>query len=748
MIPRILPSLAVAFVLACAATAQAPGPAALRQARPSPPAWAEVSAGFACVDARGPEVLAVGRRWRAAFGERDVEFRPALGRKAERAWPLRVQLRSVQREGAAIEVGALACERRVREADRIVEFVRPGLVERYEARPEGLEQTFTLAAPPPGGGDLVITLEVATDLPLGAAATEELQWRVPGLGGVSMGAVVGIDALGRRAAGELRRDGDRVDLRLPGWFVDAAAWPLVVDPLIGPVVDALAGYDIDFPDVAYEPFSDSYCAVWTMYQGGGTSDVVGAVYRASDRQLAYAFVINQPGDEDSIRVTAIRGMGVYVMAWCNLSDPAGIKLSTMTLEPTQGIGSQVYVLAGPGAIDAPQLSGEATLFDDDCLIVWDDAQYGAVGASLIVNPDLTMGMTQPLVIGGGPDAYEISISKQGGQQGLHLVTWVDRPAGLPGWVRAQVVDHDMNLMGPGAWVQQEPQNAGRPASDGDGFQFLVAFEQQEVQNPSSTDVLGRLLTVSTAGITTIGQALELAAYPSFTDGYPDVALLGDRFAAAYQSGIPGQPYIDDCYVRVFERNGTPVGDEQHLDLTIAGNYQFEHAPRLISRRDGDADTTADDGLVVFADQDNRSAESDIGLQAIEAMGQGGPVVDLGGGCGPAGLCAVRGACALGNQSFAIDLHAAQTLAVPFLIVGWSPRPVLTCGVCAITDPHLFLFGANTAGTATTTLALPTDAAFAGLPLELQWIAFNVAYVGCPLVPGAAASNRVQATIGY
>jgi hypothetical protein len=733
----------VALALAVAAHAQD----ASRRTRPPVPAMAEITRQFACVSARGPEVLAVGRGWRASFGNDDVEFRPALGRGASRAWPMRLQLLQVRRGDAVISARELPAERRVFDRPAAntsphdtVEFVRPGLVERYQARPEGLEQSFAFAAPPRGSGDLVVTLRARTDLPPGKESATLLSWIQPGVGGVQITAVVGQDALGRRVAGSMHRSGEQVDLVLPGWFVDAAAYPLVLDPLLGPVTEALAGYDIDFPDAAYEPFSDSYCLCWTMYSGGGASDAVGAVYRASDRQLAYAFVINQTGDEDSIRVASIGGMGVFVLVWCNLtSGPSSIQIATMALEPTQGMGSQVYIIAGPGNVDTPQLSSEATVYDDDCLIIWDDSNAGVVGASLQVNPDLTMSMTAPIVIGGGPAATELALSKQGGNPGLHVVTWVDR---------AQVVDHDMVLQGPAAWIQNVPENAGRPAVDGDGFLFFVAWEQQELASPASTDVLGKVITVSPAGITTIGQAFAVAVYPTFLDGAPDVAMLGDRFGVVYQSGIPNQPYIDDVFFRTFERNGNPIGGELRLDVTTAGHYQFEHAPRIIGRRDGDATTAADDGLCVFADQDNQSAESDIGLQAVEAIGPGGPVVDLGGGCGPAGLCSVRGPCALGNATFAIDLHGAQTLAVPFLIVDYSSRPPLGCGVCTVTDPDLWLFGANTAGTATCTLPLPGAAVFDGLALELQWAALNVAYVGCPLVPGAAASNRVRATIGY
>ena len=705
-------------------------------------------ADFVCLADDGAETVAVGRGWRASFSANGVEMRPAQPRTAAQAAPLTLELRGVRRgDGPLMAAGACAA-RRVDRAQRRVEFVRDGVVERYEARPEGLMQSFWFDARPSGQGDLVVALAITTGLPLCASSAQELRWGLDGGPAVAMREVAGIDASGRRIAGSMRWQDGQVELRLPGAFVDEAHYPLVLDPLIGPPADALANYDIDFPDVAFEPFSDSYCMVWTMYSGGGQSDVVGALFRASDRQLATAFVVQQQGDEDQARVCGIAGMGVYVLVWTNLP-PGGsqLQIATMALEPTQLQASSVYVIAGPGPVGAPQLSGESSVYDDDCLVVWDDDSQGILGASLQVNPDMSMGMTPPLLLAAGADVGEATISKHGGDAGVHVVAWADRPRGMPGWIRAQVVDHDMNPMGQPAWLHSGAMDAAWPALDGDGLLFFAVWEEQEAAIPAATDVRGRTFTVSQAGFTSLSPAFDVAAFGGDVDGWPDVACFGDRFGVVYQSGSLQQPFVDDAYFRVFTRQGQPIGPEHRLDVATRGNYAYEHAPRITTRFCGDSSTVRDDGIVVFADQDNRTAESDIGLQAVEAMGAGGGATDLGGGCGPAGLCSVRGACALGNAGFAIDLHGAPPLAVPVLIVGFAARPLLSCGVCTIADPHLFQFAPSTNGAASAALPLPGDPVFVGLALDLQWAEFQVAYVGCPLAPGVAATNRVRAVIG-
>ncbi|MEQ1634340.1 MAG: hypothetical protein ABL997_18305, partial [Planctomycetota bacterium] len=390
MTDRAFPFVLALLSFATDAMGQESVPGAVRGARVADDAAAAAMTTFACVNAHGPEVLAVGRGYRAAFDERAVTYRPALGKAAPRAYPFRIELQRVERGEFAFDASAAPCERSVDERARTVAFARPnGIVERYVAMPDGLAQSVTFAGPIGGKGDLVVTFAVATDLEAAGADPQSLAWLAPSLGGVTISTVAGIDSNGRRVDGSMARTDRGYELRLPAAFVDSAVYPLVLDPLIGPVVDALPGYDIDFPDVAYEPFSDSYCLGWTMYGGGGTSDAVGALFRASDRSLAAAFVINQSGDEDGVRVTSIAGMGVYVFVWLNLP-PGGtaLQIATMTLEPTQPAASQVYVIAGPGGVSSPRLSGEATTYDDDCLVIWDDDQQGVVGASLQVNPDL------------------------------------------------------------------------------------------------------------------------------------------------------------------------------------------------------------------------------------------------------------------------------------------------------------------------------------------------------------------------
>ncbi|HLQ38280.1 MAG TPA: hypothetical protein VK348_10780, partial [Planctomycetota bacterium] len=369
---------------------------------------ATARAQFACVDRFGERVVATGRDWRATFGVSDFEFVPALGKKSPRTFPLRLQLESIHC-GDQLVLDAKSPPGERSNDRRSVTFARGGVTERYEARPEGLEQTFTIAQRPAGHGDLVVRLGIATDLQAADPGDGTLAWRAPGIGGVVLGKLNAVDAVGQHFAGVLRRDGSSVELVLPAPAVAAAVFPLVLDPLIGSSIEAFANADCDFPDAAYDPYTDSYCVVWTMYLGGSSSAAVGSVFLASDLSNAYAFQVNQSGHQDSVRVAHIGGSGMFLLVWSHLENNT-IEISGLGLDPGQAQATNPFTIAGPGNVDAPAIGGEATPFGDSCVVIWDDASFGVVGCTVAIDVNLGVTLGNLVLVGGGTAATEVSIS--------------------------------------------------------------------------------------------------------------------------------------------------------------------------------------------------------------------------------------------------------------------------------------------------------------------------------------------------
>jgi hypothetical protein len=132
------------------------------------------------------------------------------------------------------------------------------VVERYDVLPEGLEQSFVIKRCP-SQGDLVITGEVITPLllPARAASHEGLRLRLAdGRDVVAYGAAIAIDANGTTTPMTTAVEANRIVLRLPADSVAAAAFPLVVDPVLSNVL-LHTGSEVDDVDLLHEEVSSS-----------------------------------------------------------------------------------------------------------------------------------------------------------------------------------------------------------------------------------------------------------------------------------------------------------------------------------------------------------------------------------------------------------------------------------------------------------------------------------------------------------
>jgi hypothetical protein len=153
------------------------------------------------------------------------------------------------------------------------------VTERYDVRAGHPAEPVRVGAS--GAGDLVVRLRLATDLPSrpgrprrrgGCGHRHRIRFELPGLGGVGIGSVRGVDADGLAAAGSVRlAAADILELSLPGDFVDSARFPLVLDPSISPVIKVAVDPLIDEgdPDVAY--VDKVFMVVWDKASRARTS---------------------------------------------------------------------------------------------------------------------------------------------------------------------------------------------------------------------------------------------------------------------------------------------------------------------------------------------------------------------------------------------------------------------------------------------------------------------------------------------
>jgi hypothetical protein len=210
--------------------------------------------------------------YKVRFDAEGIDFTPALGRAAPRNYPLRFAAIAIGRGGELAPVTKAAR----RHEGLTVEYARGPVTERYELRAAGVEQSFRFAEQRAGRGDLVVRGRLATDMVVRADGAG-LRFEQPGIGGFTMGGVTGVDADGNRVEGSVRYDAGIVELSLPSAFVDDAALPLVLDPLIGSRFGLNLNTRIDDrgPLAAFDASNDRYLVIWSNIFSATDVDVNG-----------------------------------------------------------------------------------------------------------------------------------------------------------------------------------------------------------------------------------------------------------------------------------------------------------------------------------------------------------------------------------------------------------------------------------------------------------------------------------------
>ncbi|MBL8753432.1 MAG: hypothetical protein JNK15_09040 [Planctomycetes bacterium] len=238
---------------------------------------------------------AAGAAYKASF-HGGMTFYPLLGRDYPRNQPWSWRTTSVRvGNGELLGTGVVPV---LSHSDYRVEYTLGPVVEAYDVRSDGLEQTFVLAQRPGRGGDLCISGQVRTDL--SAEPVVELHGDLvfrdaAGTALVRYGRALAIDADGDTFAMTTTWTGDSITLRLSADALEQADFPLVVDPLLSAALsmtltNMVALGEMDGASEDLNPtLSGAYCVTRhysatdaDVYARICNADFSGAVTRFSD----------------------------------------------------------------------------------------------------------------------------------------------------------------------------------------------------------------------------------------------------------------------------------------------------------------------------------------------------------------------------------------------------------------------------------------------------------------------------------
>ncbi len=178
-----------------------------------------------------------GAGYKARF-DGGFRFYPALGRDYPDHLPLAWETRSLTIGGVELVSGTPV---EAQASDQRFEYRWGPVTEAYDVRSNGVEQTFVVAGRPSPAGELVVTGRVTTPLSANQQPARHTALMFCGPAGeriLEYGAATAIDADGRRFPMTTSYDGESIRLALEESVVDAAVFPLIVDPVISTSVVA------------------------------------------------------------------------------------------------------------------------------------------------------------------------------------------------------------------------------------------------------------------------------------------------------------------------------------------------------------------------------------------------------------------------------------------------------------------------------------------------------------------------------
>lgn len=524
-------------------------PQAAAQAVPShgapPVAVWRASHGLSALDgalwAQGPD-------YRARFDARGLEFTPAFGKRAPKSYPTRFELLAWQRAEGPQQL-AQPDEPAI-EGQTAVYERGAGVEEHYEARRDGLEQSFEFAAPPAGSGDLVVRLAVHSELGR-AGDARGLALEAPGLGALTIGAVTGIDASGARAAGALRWSGAELELVLPAAFVDSAHYPLLLDPLLGVEFEVDSDptnlYDDVSPAIAHDTTTGSYLIVWTRAFSISDMDIRGQRVSDAGALLGSLIGIEAGTTISPLATSPAVGNCNLTNAWLVAWESSASIFSTRDLIGRSVFASSGTVSTGTVTIaasaandDDPAIGGEAQTVDDEVLVTWSESGAGIRARQVTVpsasNPFLTgLELDVSDATTTSWEDVQPAISKGTGYGGNFVIAW-QRYFGLAATpyydVRYALVDRNATLLvGTSALTSSTTTSETNIAVAGDGVKFAVVYEQEAVSG-GNPGIYGNRIAYLGGASAPHGPQVTIAD-SVFPESDPDIVDTQDSMVLAY-----------------------------------------------------------------------------------------------------------------------------------------------------------------------------------------------------------------------
>lgn len=675
-------------------------------------------------------------------------FTPALGRQAPRNFPLRFELDSIARGDTLLHTATPTAPTRIE--NRALYARGASIVERYDVTADGVEQSFLFRTEPEGEGDIVVRGRLSTEWELvEQTASGALHFELTGFGTLGYGAVTGVDAHGNTAPGSTVLAGDQIELRLPAAFVDRATYPMILDPFVdfGPSIST-AGGDDSKPDIAFDWTTGRYLVVWEMATSLVQCEIRGQMF-TYDMQPASALLMLSTntlcGRNPSVaNVNLNNRFLVAFEAGSGPFQPSRIECLLVRASNSH-LSDHLELSDGSGTAFKPDVGGDSTNFNNNALVVWEEAGSAVHGAVVDVpaDDDPTLESTFVLTTNWTTNP---SITKAGGASGRHMIVWE----------REYIPDHDIVgcIVDLNGSIVTTPENIDTtinwneelPAVAGDGDDFWITYQQESSPGADDFDVLVKRVTFD-GELDTSDAPKAIGASPFKRETEPTVAYSGTKVFVAWTSRTPGQLWSEVVFSGYHPTNCKSC---DHLSIIVSS--VASGAPALVSEHSGSTVGAGDRLLLGWHRKDIAPPfQGAIHLASLAGIGSGGSIVDNGGGCGGGGTFTTSGAFAIGNPSFEFLVDGADPAATLGILAINTEETVVSCGPCDWllwpSIPGLVFVRPASGGSASMSVPMPCSYPLLGVELHAQWMMTPTLDSPCSLFSSTSMSNRLALELG-
>jgi len=689
--------------------------------------------------------------------------------------------------GATLQLGAVELRRG---ADRLALAPRapsadgaratferaPGVLEHFEATSAGIEHSLVVEGPFGVSGDLVVRVE------LGGANAELGERLADGshhFGDVTYGHLFGIDADGDRVDGDVRLVDGGFELVLPADFVDAADWPITLDPLIGSGssmsqpsgIDSAGLGERDYEsDAAYDATTGWYLSVWRRQIVEPGTGGLGApptliknrvMYRRlnSDGGAVGAPVSISGNNSFEPRIASVNRNDAFAVTWLeNVGSETRLMFRAFAAATGVPTGAAIEIASDDlGEIEYHDVAGESSpsiLVSSRAFVVWLDGN-GVLKLTRVSVPSASAPtIVDTTTIAADPGIFDswgdVSISRCTNSEG-RMVVALERYSALSNFNRisALTIDRAAAVITAPSTISGSDIDATNPSIDGGGSapsRWVVAWDNDEstwvggyfelhavaltgTASPSpNTLTAGAVVTHANAG-------LEFRPSVGWRNGMAVVASNADHSIAVRM--------LCDATAQIGELASTVYP----ASFLFGSEDRGERA--VVALRSSGGNTTATEGMILWRRVNDDIAielQSQVWRRMYNAFDPNATTSILALGCGNVGAIGVPTPPAIGNADFRVELSGAKPGAAIAILNIAAPQPLATCGSCTFAALGTLHVMPIVGGEAVKNLPIPCNPSLAGVQADVQWIVYEPGVVPCAAVPDFGVTGLLRLTL--